>query len=136
MRDRQCHQRVLLDEQHGRTLPVDLDDDIEDRLDQNRRESHRRFIEQEQRRMRHQRPADRQHLLLAARHRARLLRLPLGKARKKGEDAIEVAGVDRAPREGAHFEIFQHRHARKYAPSFRRVRDAFRGNLVRLHPFE
>ena len=68
------HQRVLLDEQDRRALLVDLLDDVEDPLDEDRREPERRLVEQQQLRARHQRAADRAHLLLAARHRPGLLR--------------------------------------------------------------
>ena len=48
-------------------------DDLEDLLDQDRRQAHRRLVQQQQPGPRHQRPADRAHLLLAARQRAGLL---------------------------------------------------------------
>ena len=88
--DVERHQGVLLDEQDRRALLVDLDDDLEDLLDEDRREPHRRLVEQEQVRLRHQRPPDRAHLLLAAGHRPRLLRLALGETREEREHAVEV----------------------------------------------
>src|SRR5262249_9175978 len=56
--DLQRHPRVLLDEQDRRALAVDVLHDAEDRLHQDRREPHRRLVEQQQARPRHQRPAD------------------------------------------------------------------------------
>ena len=74
----QRHQRVLLDQQDracpGSLISVTI---VEDLLDQDRRQAHRRLVEQQQPRPGHQRPADRQHLLLAARQRAGLLRRAL-----------------------------------------------------------
>src|SRR5215469_1958797 len=64
--DAQCHARVLLDEKDRGALTVDVLDDAKDRLDQDRRQPHRRLVEQQQARPRHQRPADGEHLLLAA----------------------------------------------------------------------
>src|SRR5258708_28971218 len=55
------------------------------------------------------------HLLLAARPRARLLLEALLDARERAEDAFNVGlDLDRVDaREGAHFQIFEHSHARK-----------------------
>ena len=62
--------RVLLDQQHGGALRVDLGDDLEDLRDHHRRQPHRGLVEQQHLRPGHQRPADREHLLLAAGQRA------------------------------------------------------------------
>src|SRR5262249_25433776 len=65
---------VLLDQEDGHLLLlVDVADDLEDLLDDQRREAERRLVEQQQPRPAHQRPRDRQHLLLAARQRAAAL---------------------------------------------------------------
>ena len=66
------HQRVLLDEEDGRSLVVDLTDDLEDLLDEDRREAHRGLVEHQELRLRHQRAADRAHLLLTAGERPAL----------------------------------------------------------------
>src|SRR5205807_9797297 len=61
------HVRVLLDEQHGRLLlRVDLPDDAEDLLHEERREPERRLVEEDQPRPGHERAADRQLLLLSS----------------------------------------------------------------------
>src|SRR5258708_4641619 len=63
--------RVLLDQEDGDALRVDLAHDLEDRLDEDRREAERRLVEHQELRLRHERAADREHLLLAAGERAR-----------------------------------------------------------------
>ena len=90
VRDVERHQGVLLDEQDRRSLLVHLDDRLEDALHKDRRETHRRLVQHEQRRARHQRAADRAHLLLAAGHRARLLALAFCKPREQREHALHV----------------------------------------------
>ena len=65
---------VLLDEQDGGALLVDLGDDREDLRDEHRGEPHRRLVEQQHARARHERAADREHLLLATGERAARLR--------------------------------------------------------------
>jgi hypothetical protein len=47
-------------------LLVHLEDRLEDALDEDRREAHRGLVEEQELRAGHQRPADRQHLLLTA----------------------------------------------------------------------
>src|SRR6185437_4547485 len=66
-RHRQCRARVLLDQEDGDAeVAVDLADDSENFLDQQRRQTHRRLVHQDHLRPGHQGAADRQHLLLAA----------------------------------------------------------------------
>src|SRR3954451_5368703 len=55
VRPGQCLLRVLLDQQDGRALLVDFHDDVEDLLDQHRRQAHRRLVQQEQFRPAHER---------------------------------------------------------------------------------
>ena len=74
----------------------------------------------------HQRAADRDHLLLAARQGAGELLEPLLDAREEREDAgqIFVELGSAAPRIGAHLEIFVDRHAREKAARLEHRRDA------------
>ena len=88
------HQRVLLDEQDRRALRVDLADDLEDLLDEDRREPHRRLVEQQQLRPRHERAPDREHLLLAAGERSGLCSCA-PQPREQVEDALEVLATRR-----------------------------------------
>src|SRR5262249_51422382 len=82
----------------------------------------RRLVENEQLRLGHQPAADRKHLLLAARQRARKLSQPLCEARKDRPDALEVSGAPcpSAP-EAAELEILAHREVGKNAPPFRHL---------------
>ena len=63
-------------------------------------QAHRRLVEQQQARPRHQRAADGQHLLLAAGQRAALLRDALAQAREEREHALEVGARCRRGRPG------------------------------------
>jgi hypothetical protein len=65
--------------------------DLEDFLDDLRREPHRRLVEQDHLRLRHQRAADRGHLLLAARGVAGERGAPLLELREIGIDHLEIA---------------------------------------------
>ena len=57
---------VLLDEEHGDALVLDLADDVADLLDDHRGQALGRLVEQQQPRARAQHAGDREHLLLAA----------------------------------------------------------------------
>src|SRR5437773_8930917 len=136
MRDRERHVRVLLDEQHRHALLVDVLDRLEDELDEHRGEPHRRLVEQQHDRSRHERASDREHLLLAARQRAGALREALLEAWEELVDALEVLRDLRwgiAPRIGAHLEVLFHRHTREDPPALGRVREAEADDLVRRH---
>ena len=65
------------------SLAVELAERAEQLLGDERREPERRLVEQHELRARHQRPRDREHLLLAAAHAARLLVAPLAEARER-----------------------------------------------------
>ena len=69
---------------------VDLDDLLENRLHQQRRDAERRLVEHQALRLAHQRAADREHLLLAAGERAGGLLLALLQARENAEDVVEI----------------------------------------------
>ena len=74
---------VLLDEKDRDALLVDLADEVEILLDQDRRQAERGFVDQQQFRRPHQAAADRDHGLLAARHGAGELHPAFGQARKR-----------------------------------------------------
>ena len=60
---------VLFDQQHSRPALVNLRDDAEHRLHDDRGEAERGLVEQQQAGLGHQAARDRDHLLLAARKR-------------------------------------------------------------------
>ena len=91
--DAEGHGRVLLHQQHRRALPVDLGDDLADLADDARREAERRLVEQQQLRAGHQRPADGQHLLLAAGQQAAALGAALLEDREQLEDPLLGLGL-------------------------------------------
>ena len=74
--------RILLDQQNRHARRTQRRDDAEDLAHDQRRETQRRLVEQQQLRLAHQRPSHRQHLPLAAGQRARELVAPLGQARE------------------------------------------------------
>ena len=82
--------RVLLDQQDRRALRVDLADRLVDLVDDHRREPSEGSSSSSSFGAGHQRAADREHLLLAAGHRPRLLALALLEAREQLEDAVDV----------------------------------------------
>src|SRR5690242_12720543 len=88
-----CFERalgVLLDQKHGEAALMKPLQRVEDLGDDGRTEAEAWLIEQQQPWPAHQRPADRQHLLLSAAELSGDLRAPLGKDRKKGEDFVHI----------------------------------------------
>ena len=84
---------VLLDDQHREPAGADALHQLEHLLHHDRRQAGRRLVEQQQFRIRHQRAADRAHLLLAARHGAGHLVAALLHAREQVEHEFEPLGV-------------------------------------------
>src|SRR5579871_6103355 len=93
MRSFQRDLGILLDQQDRHPLLViDASNDLEDFLDQERRQAERRLIQKEERRPVHQRAADRKHLLFAAGKLAGGLIEPFLEPRKVAVDTIEILG--------------------------------------------
>ena len=82
MRQLQGGAGVLLHQHDGHAGLVDFPQSLKNRLDQQRRQAKARFVQQQDARVSHQRPANRQHLLLAAAQRAGQLLAPLGQHRE------------------------------------------------------
>ena len=80
---------VLLDQQDRQPLLLQAPDRGHHLGDDLRRQALRRLVEQQHPRVRHQRPADRQHLLLAARQDAGIVLAPLGELREGVEHPLE-----------------------------------------------
>src|SRR5882762_11427814 len=76
---------VLVDDQEREPLRFQLRDRAIDFMADERREALGRFVENEQTGIRHQRPADGEHLLLAARELVAVVRLALAELREKRE---------------------------------------------------
>ena len=85
---------VLFHQHHGHAAFLDAADDAKHVRDDEGRESERGFIHQQQPRFRHQGPADRHHLLLAAGHRARDLIAALLQYRQQGEHLLHRLAMD------------------------------------------
>src|SRR6266568_796250 len=135
----QRHVGVLLHEEDGHPpLAVDPDDDIENLLHELGRQPQRRLVQQHHLRPRHERPADRQHLLLAAREAAGALAGPGAEHREVVVDRLQVPGnvAGVAPREGAHAEVLMNREERKDLAPLGHVRQAEPRHLVRVHPLD
>src|SRR3954470_19705165 len=71
VRDPQDSAGELLHDEDRHALAGNLGDDLVQLLDDDRREAHRQLVEQQQRRIRREAARHREHLLLAARERAR-----------------------------------------------------------------
>ena len=120
---------------------VDLLDDLEVLLDERGRQAHRRLVHQQQPRPRHQRPADRDHLLLTARQRAGELAAPLEQAREQRVQPVEViVELCAAPQHGAKLKVLPHGHVPEQPAVLRHDGDAARrsargtGQLVTSSP--
>jgi len=84
----------------------------------------------------HQRPRDRQHLLLAAGQGSAALRDALLQPGKQREDALERTlpfGLGAAGGVSTHLEVFRHAHAREDAAALRRLCDAQMRDPVGWH---
>ncbi len=92
----------------------------------------RRLVQHQQARIRHQGPADRQHLLLPAREGAGRLASPLAQTRKQRDDTVErpAAGAT-VTRAGGGDEIFFDGERRKDPPPFRHQAEAQTGDGMR-----
>lgn len=127
---------VLLDEEDGGVaLAVDLFYDLENLFDNERRQSHGRFIEEHDLWTGHQRPGHRQHLLFPAAKGAAVLIPALFENGKKGIDVVNVLfDFFLIPaHEGAHIEIFPDGQHWKYVAPFGNLTDSQLDNLVGLH---
>src|SRR5881409_387213 len=129
----QGHVRVLLHQEHGdAALAVDPGDDLEDLLHEPARQAQRRLVEQHHARPRHQRAADRQHLLLAPRELAGALTRAILQDREVAVDQVEVLGDTTGvpARVGAHHEIFADGEQREHLTALGDVTDAEPRHLV------
>ena len=109
-------------------------EDLEDLLDEDRREAHRRLVEEQDLGGRHQRPPDGEHLLLTTRQRAGLLELALAQAREQLVDprVLGREGAAVLARERPHLQVLLDVHPREHPAALGALADAERHDLVRL----
>src|SRR5690348_15272216 len=125
---------VLLDQQDGDPGAIDLADGLVDPVNQDRGDPERRLVEHQQLRPGHQRTADREHLLLAAGHRAGHLALTFLEPGEKVVDAIKVLGDFRAASPvSAQVKVLPHGHSREAVAPLGGERDAPDDDLVRRY---
>ncbi len=126
---------VLLDQHDRLALGLEPRDGPADFGDDQRREPFRRLVHQQHARIAHQRAADREHLLLAARERAGGLLLALLQAREHSNTRSRSTGAC-SPRGArcATIEVLAHRQRREDAPPLRHEADALARNRLRRQP--
>ena len=113
--------QVLLHQQDRQPAPLELRDHPPHLAHQQRRQAFGRLVHQQQVGIGHERPADRQHLLLAARELVGAIGRPLAQPRKQSIHLLE------APPPGAaagHLEVLPHAQRREDAPALRHQRHA------------
>ena len=125
------HIGVLLNEQDGHALAIDLLDDVEDALHYQRGEAERRLIHHHELGPGHQGPPHRQHLLLTARERASRLPGALLEPGKEIVDPGEVVLQAVLAEIGPDFQVLQHREVGKDPPPFRHQGNALGHDAIR-----
>src|SRR5688572_5585614 len=136
-RDLERDRGVLLDDKDGQAvLLVQLGDDPEDLARDQRRKAERRLVEEQEPRPAHQGAREREHLLLAARERARVLVDPLAQPREPRAHAFDVRVERAAPRVGAEPQVLLDRELAERAAALGDVRDAELGDRLRAAPAE
>src|SRR3989440_7103633 len=124
---------VLLDQQDGRALAVDVTNDVEDLVDEDRRQSQRGLVEEQHLGLGHQPAGDGQHLLLASGEGAANLVEALPDPGEERQDVFQVA-PDPVPiltPVGPQAEIVSHAHSVEDASPLGYVTDAQAHDLVR-----
>ena len=130
--DLQRDRQLLLDQQDGDAAPGDLLEQAADVLHHHRGETLGRFVDHDQVRIPHQRPANRQHLLLAAGKEARPRVGALLEEREDAEHffhrpaAADLAGLL------AELQVLPHREPGKNVPGFGDVAEPPARRLMRL----
>ena len=130
---------VLFHEQDGDLLLcVESRDDVEDLVDQQRRQPHGRLIQQDQLGAGHQRPAHHGHLLLAAADEAGDLVALLLQPREVVVDHLQplLDGTAELAHVGAHLEVLLHRQVLEDPAALDHLHDAQLGDLLGRHPVD
>src|SRR5712691_976301 len=120
IRERECVQNVLLDQNDRDALLANGLQRREDFAHQQRRKPECRLIEQEQSWPRHQSAANRAHLLLTARQRSRFLACPFFEDRKHREDVLQrlTTHTSSGWRVRPHVQVLENRHRRPQLARF------------------
>ena len=133
----QCHRRVLLDQNHGRAPPVDLGDHLADACDHPRRQPERRLVQEQHPGRGHQRPGDRQHLLLAAGEQPGALARALAQQRKQLEHPLPRRSArPRRRREAAGAQVLLDREVGEDLAALRHLDHAGPDHGRRIHPVQ
>src|SRR5690349_18234831 len=123
---------VLVDDEDRQAGRLQFPDRAVDLVSDERREALGRLVEDQQPRIGQERPADGEHLLLAARELVAVVRLPLAQLREKREHALERPG---AATLGSRDEVLPHAEVREHLAPLRYqpkacLRDAIRGHAM------
>src|SRR5207302_10245433 len=128
-----CSLRALLDQEDGEAAVADRRQGLEDHVDEARRETERRLVQQQHLRIRDQRPGDRQLLLLPARERAGLAPPEVPDDRAEVVDALEVRVeiASGSPSGKAETEVLVDGELTEDAAALGHERDAGAGDVLR-----
>src|SRR5439155_6676550 len=110
---------LLLDHQDGEPALAQLVERVTNLRDHQRPEAEERLVEKKQPRRAHERAADRQHLLLAARKRAGGLPPALRQPGKQPMHKRVALGKVAPQADGAEAQVVFYREGRKYQPTLR-----------------
>src|ERR1700730_7431802 len=118
--------RILLDQHDGDAMLIEISQNSENLLDEQRGETKRRLVQEKQPRARHQAASDGEHLLLAAAQRTRALLSPFGQDRKQAVGPVESLAdlLPISPCVGAYLEIVEDAHIGEQLAAFRHHRNA------------
>ena len=124
----------MLHQQHRNPRSVDPRNALKDQVHHRRRKPGRRFIQQQQRRIQHQRPGDRQHLPLPPR---KGMRLPLRIPRQIGKQIkhiIDPPPVIILPQKRPHLQVFADTQRRKDIRRLRHIAQPLAHHPLRRRP--
>jgi hypothetical protein len=130
--DRHGERKILLDQQDRMSLLAQAAHDLLDALNQFRRKPLGGLVHQDQRRIGHQRPPDRQHLLLTAAQRTAGIVQAFGELGKLLQHLLQIPAFARGhrlaaaacERAGRQRQVFPHRQRLEDATSLRNDRNA------------
>src|SRR5690606_21004229 len=128
------HMDVLLHQQNGHVLPQQIATRLDHPLDGHGSQAFRRLVQQNQVRIRHQRPSDGQHLLLAAAEAGAADLAPAGQLGKQLENPFGGPLGGTGPPAVQEGQVLLHGKGGEQAPALGDVPDSPLGNLVGPFP--